>query len=152
MCVCARARNPRAHPLHRTQRLLSMSCRKSNHHHSNLIWVQSVLTAISFIKTVRYRVLFKACGSHSTYWLKGNLGGGEGGLEPTGANGGQCVFGTCVMTVLMVTHTAHTALVQLVKKTIKVWEHLSVWNWRCTYTWSNNKNQTIWHRTQSLNH
>lgn len=52
-CVCA-WEGTHTRIQHRSQRLLGMPCRKSNHHHSNLIWVQSVLTAISVIKTVRY--------------------------------------------------------------------------------------------------
>lgn len=80
-----------------------MSCRKSNHHHSNLIWVQRVLTAIFFIKTVRST--FSPVQRFLVAQHLPTEGQSEGGLvELKGVKCRRCVIGSLLMTVLMVTH------------------------------------------------
>lgn len=79
--------------------------RESNHHHSNVIWVQSVPTAISFIKKVRYTSSSARC-----FWAAQHLPTRE---QSEGRMQEVCVIGVCLMTVLMVTYIttgAHSSL------------------------------------------
>ena len=98
MCVQARTHT---HMQHRTQRLLSMSCRKSNHHHSNLIWVQSVLTAISFTKTARSTFSHVQCFSAVQHLTA--EGQSEVGLLQLKSRRCVLLLAIRLMTVLMVT-------------------------------------------------
>ena len=112
---------------------------------SRVFWLQFPLLK----QSDTHQVLFKASGSHVIYGTEGQSEGGL--LQLTRPRCGRCVFGNLFNDSLMLKyvalegHKCTQCTHSTGKRTINVWERLSVRNWRHSYTWSNNKNQTILH-------